>query len=133
VSRGQSLVELAACAPLAMLLTLGTVASVQVLDARAGLEAATQAAAAEAARAPGPASAELAARVRFDSIVAGYPLSSPRISLSFGNFSRTDEVVASATGTVDLSWARLITPRPLTLEFTAMVPLESWRSHRSSP
>ena len=124
---------MAVCAPLVMLFTLGTVASVQVIDARAGLEAATQAAAAEAARAPDPASAEIAARYRFDLMVASYPLSSARVSLSLGSFSRTDEVVASATGTVDLSWATLIFPRPLTLGSRATVPLESWRSHRPSP
>jgi Flp pilus assembly protein TadG len=133
VSRGQSLVELAVCAPVVMLLALGAVASVQVIDARAGLEAATQAAAAEAARAPDPASAEIAARTRFDSMVASYPLRSPRVSISIGSFSRTDGVVASATGAVDISWASLIFPRRLTLDFRATVPLESWRSHRPSP
>jgi Flp pilus assembly protein TadG len=133
VIRGQSLVELAVCAPLVMLLTLGAVASVQVIDAQAGLEAAAQAAAAEAARAPDPASAEIAARTRFDSMVASYPLSSPRVSISIGSFSRADEIVASATGAVDISWARLIFPRRLTLDVRVRVPLESWRSHRPSP
>ena len=132
MSRGQSLVELAVCAPLVMLLTLGAVASVQVVDARAGLEAATQAAAAEAARAPDPASAEIAARTRFDSMVATYPLSSPHVSISVGTFSRTDEVVANATAAVDISWAGVVFPRRLTLDFRVTVPLESWRSHRSS-
>jgi Flp pilus assembly protein TadG len=133
VSRGQSLVELAVCAPVVMLLALGAVASVQVIDARAGLEAATQAAAAEAARAPDPANAAIAATTRFDSMVTSYPLHSPRVSISIGTFSRTDEVVASATGAVDISWASLIFPRQLTLDFQAIVPLESWRSHRPSP
>jgi Flp pilus assembly protein TadG len=133
MSRGQSLVELAVCAPVVMLLALGAVASVQVIDARAGLEAATQAAAAEAARAPDAANAAIAARTRFDSMVAGYPLHSPSVSISIGTFSRTDEVVANATGAVDISWASLIFPRRLTLGFQATVPLESWRSHRPSP
>jgi Flp pilus assembly protein TadG len=133
VSRGQSLVELAVCAPVVMLLALGAVASVQVIDARAGLEAATQAAAAEAARAPDPATAQIAARTRFDSMVASYPLRSPRVSISIGRFSRTEGVVASATGAVDISWEALVFPGGLTLAVRATVPLESWRSHRPSP
>lgn len=131
MSRGQSLVELAVCAPLVTLLTLGAVASVQVIDARAGLEAATEAAASEAARAPDPASAEAAARTRFEAMVAGYPLSSPRLSIAIGGFSRADEVVASGSSAVDISWASLVFPGRLTLDFRATAQLESWRSHRS--
>ncbi|MHB8588538.1 MAG: TadE/TadG family type IV pilus assembly protein [Candidatus Dormibacteraceae bacterium] len=130
MSRGQSLVELAICAPVVLLLTLGAVASVQISDARAGIEAATQAAAAEASRAPDPASAEVEAQARFASIVAAYPLRSAHLSLSVGNFSRTEDVVATASGTVDISWAAPVFPRQLTLESHAVVPLESWRSHR---
>ncbi len=130
MNRGQALVELAVCAPLVMLVTLGVAASVQVIDARAGLEAATQAAAAEAARAPDLASAETAARTRFGSIVASYPLRSPRMSISIARFSRMDEVVVSATSAVDISWASLVFPSRLTLAVGATVPLESWRSHR---
>jgi Flp pilus assembly protein TadG len=130
VSRGQALVELAVCAPLVLLLTLGAVASVQVIDARAGLAAATQAAAAEAARAPDLASAEIAARTCFDSMVASYPLRAPRMSISIARFSRTEEVVVSATSAVDISWASLVFPSRLTLVVRVAVPLESWRSHR---
>jgi hypothetical protein len=129
VSRGQALVELAVCAPLVLLLTLGAAASVQVIDARAGLTAATQAAAAEAARAPDLASAEIAARTCFDSMVASYPLRSPRMSIFIARFSRTDEVVVSAAGAVDISWASLVFPSRLMLAARAAVPLESWRSH----
>ena len=130
MSRGQALVELAVCAPVVMLLTLGAVASVQVIDAHAGLDAATKAAAAEAARAPDPASADSAARARFQSMVAGYPLSSTHLSLSAGKFSRTDEVLATASATVDVSWAALVIPKTLTLESHCTVRIESWRSHR---
>jgi Flp pilus assembly protein TadG len=130
VSRGQSLVELAVCAPVVMLLTLGAVASVQVIDARAGLDAATAAAAAEAARAPDPATAEAAARSRFQAMVAGYPLRATRLSFSVGTFSRTGEVLARASGTVDVSWAALVIPKTWTLESRCTVPIESWRSHR---
>jgi Flp pilus assembly protein TadG len=133
MSAGQSLVELAVCAPVVMLLTLGGVASVQVIDARAGLEAATQAAAAEAARAPDLASAERFGRIRFDSMVASYPLRSPHITIAIARFSRTDEVVANATSGVDISWASLVFPSQLTLAVRATVPLEWWRSHRQLP
>jgi len=115
-----------------MLLTLGAVASVQVADARAGLDAATKAAAAEAARAPGQAIAESAARARFQSIVAGYPLTSTRLTITTGQFGRGDQVIAAATGAVDVSWASLVFPGRLTLVCRAAVPLESWRTHRAS-
>ena len=82
MSRGQALLELSVCAPVVMLLTLGTVAGGQVIDARAGLDAATNAAAAAAARAPDPASAQSAAHARFQSMIAGYPLTSTRLSVA---------------------------------------------------
>jgi Flp pilus assembly protein TadG len=132
VSRGQALVELAVCTPVVMLLTLGAVAGAQVIDARAGLEAATEAAAAEAARAPDPATADRAARARFQSMVAGYPLKSPSLSITSGQFGRKDEVIATASSAVDISWASLVFPGRLTLAWRAAVPLESWRTHRPS-
>jgi hypothetical protein len=52
------------------------------------------------------------------------------LSLSVGKFGRTDEVVASASGTVDVSWAALVIPKTLTLESRCTVPIESWRSRR---
>jgi Flp pilus assembly protein TadG len=128
MTRGQSLVELAVCAPVVMVLTLGVVATVQVVDARAGLEAATQAAAAEAARAPDPVSAQAEAQARFSSMVAGYPLRSAHLTVTIGGFSRTDLVLATASGVADLSWAALVVPTRLTLESRVIVPLESWRS-----
>jgi Flp pilus assembly protein TadG len=130
VSRGQSLIELAVCAPVITLLTLGAVASVQLVDARTGLQAATQAAAAEAARAPDASTATTAAQARFASMVAGYPLSDAQLSIVMGTFSRTDEVVAIASGQVDISWAALIFPRRLTIQCRVSVPIESWRSRR---
>jgi Flp pilus assembly protein TadG len=130
MSRGQALVELAVCAPVVVMLTLGAAASVQLNDARAGLDAATKAAAAAAARAPDPATADSSARARFDSMIAGFPLSSTHLTLSVGKFGRTDEVLATADGTVDVSWAALVIPKTLTLESRCTVPLESWRSRR---
>ena len=131
MSRGQSLVELAVCAPVILLLTLGAVATVEVVDARAGLEAATREAAAVAARAPDPATAQAAAQARFASMVASYPLRSTELRITFGGFSRTDQALATSVGTVDVSWAAMVFPKPLVLESRAAVPLESWRTHRS--
>ena len=130
MNRGQALVELAVCAPVVILLVLGAVASVQVIDARAGLDAATKAAAAEAARAPDPVSAERAARASFLSLVASYPLSSAHLSLSVGKFGRSDVVSATASGSVNVSWAALVIPTGLTLESHCALPIESWRSRR---
>ena len=130
MSRGQSLVELAICAPVVMLLTLGAVATVQVVDARAGLEAATQAAAAQAARAPGPALATSQAQARFASMIAGYPLRSAHLTIALGQFNRTDQVVATASGGVDVGWAALVFPRLVSVRCRVSVPLEQWRSHR---
>jgi Flp pilus assembly protein TadG len=130
VSRGQALLELAVCAPVVILLTLGALAGAEVIDARAGLDAATKAAAASAARAPDPANADSAARARFQSMVAGYPLSSAHLTVSFGKFSRTDGVLATASANVDLSWAEFVISRTLVLESRCTVPLEPWRSHR---
>ena len=131
MTRGQSLLELAICAPVILLLTVGAAATVQVADATAGLEGATEAAAAVAARAPDPATAQEMAQQRFASIIAGYPLSAARLTLTVGDFGRAGRVAASASGTVDLSWAGLMFPHRFTLESSAVLPLESWRSHSS--
>lgn len=128
MSRGQSLVELAVCAPLLVTLALGTVAVVEIVDARAGLEAATQAAAADAAGAPDPAGAERAARERFASVIAGYPVRSAVLQITFGGFSRTDVVSAVSHGRVELSWPAPSVAGALTLESKVTIPLEPWRS-----
>jgi Flp pilus assembly protein TadG len=132
-SRGQSLVELALCAPIIMLLALGAAAAVQVADANAGLDAATHAAAAAAARAPDAAGALNDAQQRFESMIAGYPLDSAVIHVTLGGFSRADQVVASASGCVDISWAAFFLPARVALNSTVVVPLEPWRTHRASP
>jgi len=133
MTRGQSLVELAVSVPVILLLTLGAVATVQIVDARAGLQAATQAAAAEAARAPDQASAQAAAQARFASMVAGYPLGSTNLRVTFGLFSRMDQVFAVSSGAVDVSWAALVWPGKLVLQARAVVPLEMWRSRGTPP
>ncbi|TAN32096.1 hypothetical protein EPN29_10250 [bacterium] len=132
--RGQSLIELALCAPILMLLALGAAATVRVADARAGLEAATQAAAAAAARAPDPSSAKIAAGQRFSSMTAAYPLHGATLRLSLAGFNRAHAVVATSSGYVDIAWAALVfLPSRVTLESTSAVQIESWRSHRGLP
>ena len=132
-SRGQSLVELALCAPILMLIALGGAAAVQVADANAGLDAATHAAAATAARAPDAVSAVSDAERLFESMIAGYPLDSAVIHVTLGGFTRADQVVASASGSVDISWAAFFLPARVALNSTVVVPLEMWRTHRASP
>jgi Flp pilus assembly protein TadG len=133
VSRGQSLLELAVCTPVVLVLALGTVATVEIVDARAGLQAATQAAAAEAAGAPDPISAGRDAQARFATVIAGYPIRSALLRVTFGRFSRADEVVADSSGRVDLLWP-VVDPTGLaTLESRVVVPLEPWRSRTPRP
>ncbi len=121
------------CAPLVMMLALGTVAMVEIVDARAGLEAATQAAAAEAASAPDPVSAQRAARERFASVIADYPVHSAVLQLTFGGFNRTDVVSALSSGQVEVFWPAPSVGRALNLESKVTIPLEPWRSHAKQP
>ena len=134
LSRAQALLELALCAPLVVLLAVGTVATVQVADARAGLEAATQAAASAAARAPDAATAVAAAQEQFSSVVGGYPLRSTTLSVSVGSFfERSGHVTASSSAVVDLGWAAFVLlPSHMTLRSQVVLRLERWRTHRTS-
>lgn len=126
---GQALLELALCAPVVLLLSIGTVASVQVAKAHAGLQAATEGAAEAAARAPSPQVAVAAANARFRDVVAGYPVRSATLVLSFGDFARTGIVTASASGTVDLAWAAFtLLPGHVALHSEVRLRLETWRS-----
>ncbi len=133
MSRGQSLVELAVCAPVVLALAAGTVATVEIVDARAGLEAATQAAAAEAASAPDLASAEHGAQARFAAVIAGYPIRSALLQVTLGGFGRADDVVATSSGQVDPFWSVLDLPGALTLESRVTIPIEPWRSRTPRP
>ena len=130
---GQALVELALCAPVVVLLTLGTAAVVQVEDAAAGLDAATHAAATDAARAPDPVTANTAARSTFDAVVATYPLSGTSLQISVAGFSRSTNVTVSSEGFVDVGWATLVLPHRLGVHSRAVIGLERWRTHRPSP
>ncbi|HKV87107.1 MAG TPA: TadE/TadG family type IV pilus assembly protein [Candidatus Dormibacteraeota bacterium] len=132
MTRGQSLVELAICAPLVMLLAMGAVSLVHLAESREGLEAATQAAVAAAARAPDPVSARRAARDVFTSMVGGFPLTAPTLRLSLGDFARGGRIVAESSATVDLAWGGLPgIPGHMTLNATAESLVEQWRSHAS--
>jgi Flp pilus assembly protein TadG len=127
------MVELALCAPILMLLALGAAAAVQVADANAGLNAATHAAAAAAARAPDVDSAQSDAEQRFESMIAGYPLRSAVLHVTFGGFGRADQVVAIASGSVDVAWAAFFLPGSVALKSAAVVHLEPWRTRRAAP
>jgi Flp pilus assembly protein TadG len=130
--RGQALLELALCAPVVILLAVGVAAVVQVEDAAAGLDAATHAAASVAARAPDPATADIAADARFASIVAAYQLDDATLHISFGRFTRAGELTATAEGFVDVGSAGLVLPHRLEVRAQAVVQLEPWRTHRTA-
>lgn len=133
-NRGQSLIELALCAPIVLILALGTAATVQIADAHAGLDAATQAAAGAAARAPDATSAAAAAQARFASVVSDYPLRAASLRLSVGDFNRAGEVTAASAAYVDVGWAALVlVPSHVTLRSQVVLQLEPWRTHRPAP
>jgi len=128
------MVELAVCAPIVALLALGAAAAVQVADARAGLDAATQAASAAAARAPDPSTAQAAARARFDGVVAAYPLTGCVLRIDLGSFGRTGVARATSRTTVDVAWASLLPLQTrLVLEATSVTPLEPYRTRAPRP
>jgi Flp pilus assembly protein TadG len=129
---GQALVELALCAPVVVFLAIGTAAVVQVEDAAAGLNAATQAAATAAARAPDPVAAKAAARSTFDAAVASYPLSGTTFQISVGGFGRSADVTVTSRGFIDVGWAALVVPHRLGVHSRAVMTLERWRTHRPS-
>jgi Flp pilus assembly protein TadG len=129
LSRGQSLVELAVCAPVVTLLALGAVALVQVADARQGLEAATQAAAAAAARAPDADTAKSAAAQGFMEIVSTYPLGRPVLRVTLGGFERSGLLIAESSASVELGWGGFLgLPNRIVLHCTAETRVEAWRS-----
>ncbi|HLQ61743.1 MAG TPA: TadE/TadG family type IV pilus assembly protein [Candidatus Acidoferrales bacterium] len=119
---GQSLLELAICLPILLLLALGTVEVVRVADVRSGLDAATAAAAAAAARASDAGAAAQAGQARFREVLAGYPAESPALSLDLGGFGRG--AVLTATG----SAAAPGLPGSLRLTAVARAVVEPWRS-----
>lgn len=133
MSRGQSLVELAVCAPVLMLLAFGSVATVQVIEASSGLDIATRAAAAEAAAAPDAASAQKAAQARFAALIAGYPVHEAHLRIIAGGFSRADQVTAESSGLVDVPWTFGNLAGDLVLQSTCTSLIEPWRTRSVSP
>ena len=125
--RGQGLVELALCAPIVVLLTLAAVAIVQVQDAASGLDAATQAAASTAARAPDASTAVAAAERRFAAVIRLYPLKSAAVTVTVNDFQRRGEVEVAATAFVDLGWAPGLGTRT-ELSSRVVLHAERWRS-----
>ena len=132
-ARGQALVELALCAPVITLLSLGVAAVVQVEDASAGLDAATHAAASAAARAPNPITADTAARSRFAAVVAAYPLRGATVGIALGGFSRGTDVTATSHAYVDVGWAGLVLPNRFEVWSRTAMRVEPWRTHRAPP
>ena len=130
---GQALLELALCAPVVMLLALGVAAVVQLQDAAAGLDAATQAAIEVASRAPDARSADSAAHTRFADVVSAYPLRAAVLRISFGDFSRDTDVTATSEALVDVDWAGLVLPGQFRIRSQGAVHLEWWRTHRAAP
>jgi Flp pilus assembly protein TadG len=121
-SRGQALVELALCAPVLLVLALGAVGAVQVLEAQSGLQAATDAAVAAAARAPDAGAAVTAARSAFTSLAASYPMASASVAIDAGGFQRGSMLSAYSTAIVDVIGGRF------TLHAHAGMGVELWRS-----
>ncbi len=131
MSRAQSLVELAICAPVLLLLAVGAASVVQVAEAQAGLDAATRAAAMAAARAPDATAAHDAAIARFDSLIAAYRVRNPSASIVLGSFDRGTDARVASTAWVDVGWAALVlTRRNMQLRAAAAARVEPWRTRR---
>lgn len=131
---GQALVELAVTLPVLLLLALGGAALARLADARAGLDAATAASVAEAARAQDPEAARSVAAMRFAALVAGYPIDEAALSLDLGDFRRGSIASAVGTARVSLAFAPVPgLPRQAVLHSTARAVLEPWRSRVAPP
>ena len=132
-ARGQSLVELAVALPAVLLLALGSAALLRLVDAKSGLDGATAAAVADAARQSDASQASLCGRQRFSAVVAQYPLRSPQVTLS-GSFARGSFYAATGRATVDLSFVPLwFLPRSVALQARAQALVEPYRSRAQQP
>src|SRR5205085_9694858 len=107
---GQALIELALCATVSRILTLGTVTAVHMVEAESALRAATSAALSAAVRAPDAEAAIAPAHSRFESVIAGHPLRAPPISIAVGAFARGSLVTADASAMVDSAGAHPAPP-----------------------
>ncbi len=131
--RGQSLVELAVALPALLALALGSAAMLRLADAKSGLDGATAAAVAEAARETSAKAATYCARQRFNAIVAEYPLQHAQLMVG-GSFSRGSLYTGSARAAVDLSFVPLwFLPRSVPIQARARALVEPWRSRAQQP
>ncbi|GAC1658119.1 MAG: hypothetical protein NVS9B1_17360 [Candidatus Dormibacteraceae bacterium] len=125
--RGQALVELALAWPLMCLLAFGGAALTRLAAARSGLDAATAAAAATAARDPALDPSGLAATATFQLVASRYPLSRPHVQLRPGGPGQSLEAVGSAD--VVLDFVRLPgLPGTVHLVAVSTALAEPWRS-----
>lgn len=132
-ARGQSLVELAVALPAVLMLALGSAALLRLVDAKSGLDGATAAAVADAARQSDATEAALCGRQRFVAVVAQYPLRSPQLTLS-GSFARGSFYAGTGRATVDLSFVPLwFLPRSVALQAEAQALVEPYRSRAQQP
>lgn len=127
---GQALLELALCAPVVLVLGLGAVAAVEVFDAESGLQAATDAAVAAAARQPDAASASVEAQRVFESVVASYPLlQTAKLSANVNTFGRGNSLAADSSAEVDIAGESIaFLPSRMTLRAHAAAVIEPYRS-----
>jgi hypothetical protein len=131
--RGQSLIELAVALPALLILALGSAALLRLADAKAGLDGATAAAVADAARQPFGFMADTSAQTRFQEIVVGYPVLYPVLSVS-GGFARGSYYSGSASAYVDLGFVPLwFLPRRVRITSSARSLVEPWRSRSVQP
>jgi hypothetical protein len=131
--RAQSLVELAVALPAVLVLALGAAALLRLADAKSGLDGATAAAVADAARQASASAAASCADQRFAAIAAEYPLTLPRLMLT-GTFARGSVYAGSAAAQVDLSFVPLwFLPRSIGIESQASALVEPWRSRAQQP
>ena len=131
--RGQSLVELAVALPAVLMLALGSAALLRLADAKSGLDGATAAAVADAARQSSSAAAALCGSQRFAAITAQYPLQHAQLTLA-GTFDRGSLYTGTAQATVDLSFVQLwFLPRSVQIQARAQALVEPWRSRARQP
>jgi Flp pilus assembly protein TadG len=129
------LVELAVTLPLLLILAFGAAQFVRLAIARAGLDAATAAAVAAAARAPNAKIAVTAGSAAFKGVAAGYRLDpSTAVTIVPGTFERGGKVTAQGTSAFDLGFSgvpalgvrwRLVS--------AAAARIEDWRSRATQP
>lgn len=132
-ARGQSLVELAVALPAVLMLALGSAALLRLVDAKSGLDGATAAAVADAARQSNAADASLCGRQRFTAVVAQYPLRGAQLTLT-GSFARGSFYAGTGRATVDLAFVPLwFLPRSVALQAQAQALVEPYRSRAQQP